>query len=185
MARPLARLVVLLALLVVSAGCAVRLMQPYDDVIEQTVSDFYEDFLRFTVVAGRERGTFADGRGFYDKWQPKLKTLTARALVANPTGKCPGTETYGGLLPQGVTGARTSAAPAAPAAASSEVSTAPPGDCIAQLLQLLEDQFEDFAKFHEAQGELGLPPNARAPRDLVLTSARAVLYVELARKPEK
>ncbi len=175
-------------LLLTLAGCALRLIQPYDETIEQTVSDFYEDFFRFTIVAGRERGTFTDSRGFYDKWQPKLKTLTARALVANPTGKCPGTETYGGLLPQGVTSARgsgASAATAAAPAASGDASTAPPGDCIAQLLQLLEDQFDDFAKFHEAQGDLGLPPNARAPRDLVLTSARAVLYVELARKPEK
>jgi hypothetical protein len=65
------------------------------------------------------------------------------------------------------------------------VETAPSGDCTAQLLQLLEDQFEDFANFHNAQGALGLPPETRAPRELVLTSVRAVLYVELAKKQGK
>src|SRR6266446_1608054 len=89
-------------------GCSVRLIQPYDDAIEKTVSDFYEEFLRFTTVVGRTRGTYTDNREFYD-----------------------------------------------------------------------------FAQFHAAQGTLGLPPEARAPRELVLTSVRAVLYVELAKKQGK
>jgi hypothetical protein len=170
----------LLMLVVALAGCSVRLIQPYDEVIEKTVTDFHEDFLRFTTTMGRTRGTFADNRGFYDKWQPKLKTMTARAIAANPGGKCPGTENYGGLLPQGVTAARAAAPPAGGRADGAQT-----GDCTAQLLQLLEDQLDDFAKFHDAQGTLGLPPEARAPRELVLTSVRAVLYVELARKQGK
>src|SRR6266446_4186511 len=72
-------------------GCSVRLIQPYDDAIEKTVSDFYEEFLRFTTVVGRTRGTYTDNREFYDKWQPKLATLTARAMTANPSGRCPST----------------------------------------------------------------------------------------------
>jgi hypothetical protein len=76
--RP-ARWPLLLMLLVALAGCSVRLIQSHDDVIEKTVSDFHEDFLRFTTAVGRTRGTYQDNRGFYDKWQPKLKTLTARA----------------------------------------------------------------------------------------------------------
>jgi len=174
------RWLLLLVLLVALAGCSVSLIQPYDDVIEKTASDFYEDFLRFTISVGRTRGTYADNRAFYDKWQPKLTTLTARAVAANPSGRCPSTETYGGLMPQGVTTARAAATPS-----GGRVDVAPVGDCTAQLLQLLEDQFADFAKFHEAQGTLGLPPEARAPRELVLTSVRAVLYVELARKQGK
>ena len=134
----------------------------------------------FTTTTGRTRGTHADNRGFYDKWQPKLTTLTARAVSANPSGRCPSTETYGGLFPQGVAAARSAATPS-----GVRIDSTPIGDCTAQLLQLLEDQFDDFAKFHEAQGSLGLPPEARAPRELVLTSARAVLYVELARKQGK
>jgi hypothetical protein len=189
MARPRARLIMyrspalwllLLMLLVPLTGCSVRLIQPYDDAIEKTISDFYEEFLRFTTVVGRTRGTYTDNREFYDKWQPKLATLTARAMTANPSGRCPSTETYGGLLPQGVTAARSAATPS-----GVRVDTAPAGDCTAQLLQLLEDQFDDFAKFHAAQSTLGLPPEARAPRDLVLTSVRAVLYVELAKKQGK
>lgn len=175
----------LLVLVPVLAACSVSLIQPYDEVTERTVSDFYEDFIRFTIVTGRSRGTFADNRTFYDAWQPKLTTLTARALVANPTGKCPSSETYGGLLPQGVAGARgttTAGARTGTPVAGARDAEAPAGDCTAQLLQLLEDQFADFAKFHEAQGALGLPPEALAPRELVLTSARAVLYVELTRK---
>jgi hypothetical protein len=177
--RP-ARWLLLPMLLVALAGCSVRLIQSYDDVIEKTVSDFHEDFLRFTTAVSRTRGTYADNRGFYDKWQPKLKTLTARALAANPSGRCPSTETYAGLFPQGVTAARAAATPA-----GGRAEAAPGGDCTAQLLQLLEDQFEDFANFHNAQGTLGLPPEARAPRELVLTSVRAVLYVELAKKQGK
>jgi len=169
--------VLVLMLLVPLTGCSVRLIQPYDDAIEKGVTDFYEEFLRFTTTTGRSRGTYADNRGFYDKWQPKLTTLTARAMSANPSGRCPSTETYGGLFPQGVAAARSAATPA-----SVRIDSTPIGDCTAQLLQLLEDQFADFAKFHEAQGSLGLPPEARAPRELVLTSVRAVFYVELARK---
>lgn len=189
MARPRARLILqqrlalwllLLALLVPLTGCAVRLIQPYDDVIEKTVTDFYEEFVRFTLVMGRTRGTYEANRDFYDMWQPKLTTLTARAVTANPGGRCPSTETYGGLFPQGVSAARSAATPA-----GVRVDAATAGDCTAQLLQLLEDQFDDFAKFHAAQGTLGLPPEARAPRELVLTSVRAVLYVELAKKQGK
>src|SRR6185312_1745412 len=94
------RWLLLLMLLVALAGCSVSLIQPYDDVIEKTASDFYEDFLRFTISVGRTRGTYADNRAFYDKWQPKLTTLTARAVAANPSGRCPSAETYGGLMPQ-------------------------------------------------------------------------------------
>ena len=169
--------VLVLMLLVPLTGCSVRLIQPYDDAIEKGVTDFYEEFLRFTTTTGRSRGTYADNRGFYDKWQPKLTTLTARAVLANPSGRCPSTETYGGLFPQGVAAARSAATPA-----SVRIDSTPIGDCTAQLLQLLEDQFDDFAQFHEAQGSLGLPPESRAPRELVLTSVRAVFYVELARK---
>ena len=136
--------------------------------------------MRFTIEQGRTRGTFAANQAFYDTWQPRLTTLTARALAANPSGRCPGTETFGGLFPQSLSATR-GAAPAA----GGRVDAASVGDCTAQLLKLLEDQFEDFAKFHNAQGALGLPPEARAPRELVLTSARAVLYVELAKKQGK
>ena len=172
--------VLVLMLLVPLAGCSVRLIQSYDDAIEKGVTDFYEEFLRFTMTVGRTRGTYADNRDFYDSWQPKLTTLTARAVSANPSGRCPSTENYGGLFPQGVAAARSAATPS-----SVRIDSTPIGDCTAQLLQLLEDQFDDFAKFHEAQGSLGLPPEARAPRELVLTSVRAVLYVELARKQGK
>ena len=172
--------VLVLMLLVPLAGCSVRLIQSYDDAIEKGVTDFYEEFLRFTMTVGRTRGTYADNRDFYDSWQPKLTTLTARAVSANPSGRCPSTETYGGLFPQSVAAARSAATPS-----GVRIDSTPIGDCTAQLLQLLEDQFDDFAKFHEAQGSLGLPPEARAPRELVLTSVRAVLYVELARKQGK
>ena len=174
------RWLLLLMLLVPLVGCSVRLIQAYDDVIEKTVSDFHEEFLRFTTEVSRARGTYAANQGFYDKWQPRLKTMTARALAANPSGRCPATETYGGLLPQGLTASRAAAPPA-----GGRVEMAETGDCTAQLLKLLEDQLEDFAKFHNAQGALGLPPEARAPRELVLTSVRAVLYVELAKKQGK
>lgn len=65
MARPRARLIMqqrlalwllLLVLLVPLTGCSVRLIQPYDEAIEKTVTDFYEEFLRFTTVVGRTRG---------------------------------------------------------------------------------------------------------------------------------
>ena len=189
MARPRAFLIPhprpeqwLLVLLLYGAlvGCTVRLIQPHDEVIDRTVSRFHEEFLRFTIEQGRTRGTFAANQAFYDTWQPRLTTLTARALAANPSGRCPGTETFGGLFPRSLSAARGAAT-----AAGGRVDAASVGDCTAQLLKLLEDQFEDFAKFHNAQGALGLPPEARAPRELVLTSARAVLYVELAKKQGK
>src|SRR5207245_63160 len=96
MARPRAFLIPhprpeqwLLVLLLYGAlvGCTVRLIQPHDEVIDRNVSRFHEEFLRFTIEQGRTRGTFAANQAFYDTWQPRLTTLTARALAANPSGR--------------------------------------------------------------------------------------------------
>jgi hypothetical protein len=98
MARLRARLItdrrsapwLLLPMLVVAlAGCSVRLIQPYDEVIEKTVTDFYEDFLRFTTTIGRTRGTCADNRGFYDEWQQAEDIDCARDR-GKPRGKVSG-----------------------------------------------------------------------------------------------
>jgi hypothetical protein len=177
--RPL----LLAAALLVSA-CTVQLISPYDETVDRGVTQFHEEFLTFVAEMNRKArkpdGTYARNVAFYEKWSPKLTALADRALAADPSGTCPGTETFGGFIREGLgryaeTMSRATPGPDAGLA----------GDCTARLLRLLQMQLADFAEFHQAQGEIGLPAQAQAPVALVGITTRAVLYTELAKRNGK
>jgi hypothetical protein len=174
-----------IAALSLVAACSVQLIQPYDETVDQGVTQFYEEFLGFVAdmnrKANKPEGTFARNTAFYDKWIPKLTALADRSLAKDPAGSCPGTETFGGFIREGLGrfAETLNRAPPGPDAGLS-------GDCTARLLRLLQLQLQDFAAFHEAQGGIGLPAQAaQAPAALVGISTRAVLYTELAKKSGK
>jgi hypothetical protein len=173
---------VLVALVLLSA-CTVRLISPYDEVIDHGVSQFQEEFFGFVAqmnrTAGTPAGTYAENVEFYETWGAKLETLTERAIAADPTGSCPATETFGGIIAQGLGRYAEVLGREAPALEDQLA-----GDCTARLLRYLERQFADFGAFHQAQGGIGIPASATAPVELVRIVARAVLYTELAKRRE-
>ena len=130
--------------------------------------------------ARKPDGEFKRNTAFYDKWMPKLTALADRALAADPAGTCPGTETFGGFLREGLGRYAETMSRAAPGPDAGLA-----GDCTARLLRLLQLQLADFAEFHQAQGEIGIPVEARSPGPLVNIVTRAVLYTELAKRNGK
>jgi hypothetical protein len=153
----------------------------YDETVDRGVTQFDEEFLGFVADMNRKartpEGTYARNIGFYDKWIPKLTALADRALAKDPAGTCPGNETFGGFIREGL------------GRFAETLNRAPPGpdaglscDCTARLLRLLQLQVQDFAAFHQAQGEIGLPAQAQAPVALVGITIRAVLYTELGKR---
>jgi hypothetical protein len=173
---------VALAVVMVSA-CTVRLVSPYDEVIDKGVTQFQEEFFAFVAAmnrkAGTPAGTYAENVDFYDTWLAKLEALTERAIAADPTGTCPASETFGGIMAQGLGRYADALGREAP---QNDDSLA--GDCTARLLRYLERQVADFGAFHQAQADIGIPVSATAPVELVKIVVRAVLYTELAKRRE-
>ena len=194
----------LLLALILTACSTLRLVSDYDEKIDQGVTEFQEGFLGFIQDMNRKvrtpAGTYDQNIAFYDRWTPKLQVLSDRALAANPSGTCPGSETFGGLLQQGFGGlsiavqSTTSAFIQAGALPSPQQNMSVQfgtltagelsGDCTARLLQLLGRQFSNFAAFHKAQGPIGIDPRGQAPVTLVESTIHAVIYTELAKKPK-
>jgi hypothetical protein len=175
---------ILVASVLLLSACAVQLISPYDETVDRGVTQFYEEFLGFVTDMNRKArkpdGTYARNMGFYDKWNPKLTALADRALAADPAGTCAGTETFGGFIREGL-GRYAEAMSRTPPGTDAGLA----GDCTARLLRLLHLQLADFAEFHQAQGEIGIPGDARAPVALVGITTRAVLYTELAKRNGK
>lgn len=159
-------------------GCAVELISSYDEPIDKGVTEFNENFLKFTAQMNQKArtpaGTYQSNITYYDTWNAKLETLKIRAIARAPTQGCSGKQTFKGLMPQGLA--------AFEATASSGTEESAQGDCTAILLALLEEQFRNFAAFHEAQGAIGIPAQARAPVELIEINVRSIMYVELAKK---
>lgn len=166
------------------SACTVQLISPYDETVDRGVTQFHEEFLGFIADMNRKArkpdGTYARNTAFYDKWSPKLTALADRALAADPAGTCPGTETFGGFIREGLGRYAETMSRAAPGPDAGLA-----GDCTARLLRLLQMQLADFAEFHQAQGEIGIPAQAQAPVALVGITTRAVLYTELAKRNGK
>lgn len=172
------RVVLVFASLFVLQGCAVELISSYDETIDKGVTQFNEDFLKFTAEMNRKArtpaGTYQANRVFYETWNAKLETMKIRAIARSPTRSCSLKQTFNGLMPQGLGGFQAQAAP--------DTEEPPRGDCTAVLLTLLEDQFRNFAAFHEAQGPIGIPAQATEPVELIEINVRSIMYVELAKK---
>jgi hypothetical protein len=193
-----------LASALVLAACAVQLVDPYDEVIDNGLMSFNQDFLQF--MAGIEENvpsedaSYASNVSFYNEQQAAIATLVQRAKASDPGGSCSGTAATLGavqrvdalVLPEQ---ARTDQA-------------APTGSCTTILLTQIQEQLTDTACFHQAiYGQTSTDCEARgfsasiaqslqnAPRSTkqtllgqvesaVTASVTAAMTFELAKKPD-
>jgi hypothetical protein len=128
------------------AACAVQLVTPYDEVIDDGLMSFNRDFLQF--MAGikenvpSEDASYASNTSFYNEQQAAIATLVQRAQASDPGGSCTGTAATQGaaqrvdsiVLPDG---AKTDQPP-------------PRGSCTTILLTYIQEQLTDTACFHQA-----------------------------------
>jgi hypothetical protein len=135
-----------LASLVLLAACAVQLVTPYDEVIDNGLMSFNRDFLQF--MAGikenvpSEGASYASNTSFYNAQQATIATLVQRSKASDPGGSCRGTAATLGavqrvdsiVLPEGV---KTDQPP-------------PTGSCTTILLTQIQEQLTDTACFHQA-----------------------------------
>jgi hypothetical protein len=135
-----------LASVVLLAACAVQLVTPYDEVIDDGLMSFNQDFLRF--MAGikenvpSEDASYASNTSFYNAQQAAIGTLVQRARASDPDGACTSTALTSGavqrvdsiVLPDN---AKTNQPP-------------PAGSCTTILLTYIQEQLTDTACFHQA-----------------------------------
>jgi len=135
-----------IASLVILAACAVQLVTPYDEVIDDGLMRFNQDYLQF--MAGikenvpSEDASYASNTSFYNAQQAAIATLVQRANASDPNGTCARTpltlaeaQRVGSfVLPEGV----------------KDDQPAPTGSCTTILLTYLQEQLADSACFHQA-----------------------------------
>jgi hypothetical protein len=128
------------------AACAVQLVTPYDEVIDDGLMSFNQDFLRF--MAGikenvpSEDASYASNTSFYNAQQAAIATLVQRSKAIDPGGSCRSTSVTQEavqrvdsiVLPDG---AKTDQPP-------------PTGSCTTILLTYIQEQLTDTACFHQA-----------------------------------
>ena len=87
-----ARTTALLGAAMLLAACAVQLVDPYDEVIDDGLMTFNQDFLQF--MAGikenvpSEDASYASNTSFYNAQQAAIGTLVQRAKASDPGGRC-------------------------------------------------------------------------------------------------
>jgi hypothetical protein len=128
------------------AACAVQLVTPYDEVIDNGLMTFNQDFLQF--MAGIEENvpsedaSYASNTSFYNEQQAAIATLIQRSKASDPGGTCPDTAVTQDAL-QRVDSivlpddAKTEQPP-------------PTGSCTTILLTQIQEQLTDTACFHQA-----------------------------------
>jgi hypothetical protein len=191
-----------LASAVLLAACAVQLVSPYDEVIDDGLMSFNQDFLQF--MAGikenvpSEDASYASNVSFYNAQQAAIGTLVQRSKASDPGGSCSST-----ALTQDAVQRVDSIV--LPDAAKSD-QPPPVGSCTTILLTYIQDQLTDTACFHQAiygqtsttcEGQGFTPAIAEslqnAPRETkqtllgqvesaVTTSVTAAMTFELAKK---
>ena len=135
-----------LASAVFLAACAVQLVDPYDEVIDNGLMSFNQDFLQF--MAGIEENvpsedaSYASNTSFYNQQQAAIATLVQRAKASDPGGSCTGT-----AVTQGVVQRVDSIV--LPGDAKTE-QPPPTGSCTTILLTQIQEQLTDTACFHQA-----------------------------------
>jgi hypothetical protein len=141
-----ARTAALLGLALLFAACAVQLVDPYDEVIDNGLMSFNQDFLAF--MAGikenvpSEGASYASNATFYNAQQAAIGTLVQRARASDPEGSCTSTS----LTIDAVQRVDSIVLP-------DETKTAQPppsGSCTTILLTYIQDQLTDTACFHQA-----------------------------------
>ena len=128
------------------AACAVQLVAPYDEVIDDGLMSFNQDFLQF--MAGikenvpSEDASYARNVSFYNAQQAAIATLVQRAKASDPGGSCRSSAITADavqrvdsiVLPDA---AKTDQPP-------------PAGSCTTILLTYIQEQLTDTACFHQA-----------------------------------
>jgi hypothetical protein len=193
-----------LASALVLAACAVQLVDPYDEVIDNGLMSFNQDFLQF--MAGIEENvpsedaSYASNVSFYNEQQAAIATLVQRAKASDPGGSCSGTAATLGAV-------QRVDALVLPEQATTD-HAAPTGSCTTILLTQIQEQLTDTACFHQAiYGQTSTDCEARgfsasiaqslqnAPRSTkqtllgqvesaVTASVTAAMTFELAKKPD-
>jgi len=128
------------------AACAVQLVTPYDEVIDDGLMSFNQDFLQF--MAGikenvpSEDASYASNTSFYNAQQAAIGTLVQRAKASDPSGSCPSTS----LTLEAVQRVDSIVLPEA-----ARTDQPPPvGSCTAILLTYIQEQLTETACFHQA-----------------------------------
>lgn len=128
------------------AACAVQLVTPYDEVIDNGLMTFNQDYLQF--MAGIEQNvpsedaSYASNTSFYNAQQAAIGTLVQRAKASDPDGSCGS----GSLTTEAVQRVDSIVLPDA-----AKTDQPPPvGSCTAILLTYIQEQLTDSACFHQA-----------------------------------
>jgi len=190
-------------------ACTVRLVTPYDEVVDNGLVSFNQAFLQFMAeikeeVPG-EQGSYDNNTDFYNTQQANVGTLIQRSQAADPKGSCPGTA----LTEEAVRKINSIVLPAAATGGSAATKpTTPPvrGSCMTVLLTNIQEQLTDTACFHQViYGQTSIACEARgfkpsvadslkdAPlttkltllgqvQDAVTASVTAAMRLELAKK---
>jgi hypothetical protein len=128
------------------AACAVQLVDPYDEVIDNGLMSFNQDFLQFMARIEEnvpsEDASYASNTSFYNEQRAAIATLVQRAQASDPGGSCTATAATLGVeqrvdsivLPED---AKTAQPP-------------PTGSCTTILLTQIQEQLTDTACFHQA-----------------------------------
>jgi hypothetical protein len=134
-----------LASAVLLAACAVQLVTPYDEVIDDGLMSLNQDFLQFMARIKEnvpsEEASYASNVSFYNAQQAAIGTLVQRAKASDPDGSCRSTS----LTLDAVQRVDSIVLP-------DEAKTAPPpaGSCTTILLTYIQEQLTDTACFHQA-----------------------------------
>src|SRR5919109_2316497 len=135
-----------LASAVFLAACAVQLVDPYDEVIDNGLMSFNQDFLQF--MAGIEENvpsedaSYASNTSFYNQQQAAIATLVQRAKASDPGGSCTGTAVTQGAVQR---------VDSIVLPGDTKTEQPPPtGSCTTILLTQIQEQLTDTACFHQA-----------------------------------
>jgi len=128
------------------AACAVQLVTPYDEVIDDGLMTFNQDFLQF--MAGIEENvpsedaSYASNTSFYNAQQAAIGTLVQRAKANDPGGTC---------VDSAVTQEAAQRVDNIVLSGAAKPEQPPPtGSCTTILLTYIQEQLTDTACFHQA-----------------------------------
>jgi hypothetical protein len=126
-------------------ACAIRLVTPYDEVIDSGLMSFNEAFLQFMAeikenVPG-ENASYASNTSFYNAQQAAVGTLVQRSRASDPGGTCASTA---------VTLDAVQRVDSIVLPEDAKTQPQPAGSCTTILLGNIQEQLADTACFHQA-----------------------------------
>jgi hypothetical protein len=170
-------------------GClTVKVISDYDDQIDSGVTQVLADTTAFvnkmTPLAGTTPGTYEQNKDFYSTEEGKISALEARADAHKIFNICPTT----GLISKAIQGVGSMKAIASNSQTQAKFTaygaSIKSGECEVVMLDQLYQEMEDLKGFHQAQGALGIPPQAADPILVggIGATVRMVIAVEEAKK---